>query len=145
MPIYPFNPSFWERCFSEALNVVPKNSESPIWPLQGMHFDLHSRPFCRCLFYVFNFVSHCGVHKGCILSTILELQLFFSTSGFVLHGSSGATKGVGLNFPPALFLATAFAAIAAAIVPFCLLFYTFVFIFYTFCHCAFFCHFCFYI
>ena len=61
-----------------------------------------------------------------------------STSGFVLHGSSGATKGVGLNFPPALFLATAFAAIAAAIVPFCLQCYTFVFIFYTCCHCAFF-------
>ena len=82
-------------------------------------------------------VPHCGVHKGCILSTIIELQLFFSTSGFVLHGSSGATKGVGLNFPPALFLATAFAAIAAAIVPFCLLFYSFVFSFYTSCHCVF--------
>ena len=46
-------------------------------PLQGMHFDLHSRPFFRCLFYVFNFVPHCEVPKGCILSTILELQLFF--------------------------------------------------------------------
>ena len=57
--------------------MLPKNSESPTCPLQGMHFDLHSRPFCLCLFYVFNFVPHCGVHKGCILSTILELQLFF--------------------------------------------------------------------
>ena len=41
----------------------------------------------------------------------------FSTSGLLLQGSSGATKGTGLMCPPALFFATAFAAIAAAIVP----------------------------
>ena len=57
----------------------------------------------------------------------------FSTSGLLLQGSSGATKGTGLMCPPALFFATAFAAIAAAIVPKCFSFSLFsLFIFYIF-------------
>ena len=52
--------------------------------------------------------------QGCILN---PKQMGASTSGLLLQGSSGATKGTGLMLAPALFFATAFTAIAAAIVP----------------------------
>ena len=56
-----------------------------------------------------------------------------STSGLLLQGSSGATKGTGLMLAPALFFATAFAAIAAAMVPIFLFnFFTFYLLIFSF-------------